>query len=199
MVSLRQLAALSLLGSTGVFSLPVFTDELSLQFPGPPGTKPIPGDNPCAICDTYEPQLLTINSLTITPNPPEAGSNLTIEATGFLKEDITDGAYVAVEVRYGYVKLVNQEFDLCEQIENVDMSCPITKGPRTIKKVVELPKEIPPGKYTVKAQAFTDEDEYITCLTASVTFAIPPPKLSSITESVKGWVSNVKRAFVAYL
>ena len=199
MVSLKQLALLSLAASSGVLASPVALSEISLQFPSPPGTKPIPGDNPCAICDTQEPQLLTINTLTVTPNPPEAGSNLTIEASGFLKDDIADGAYVVVDVRYGYVRLINQEFDLCEELENVDMTCPISKGPRTIKKVVELPKEIPPGKYTVKAQAFTDEDEYITCLTASVTFSLPPPKLSSITDSVKSWVSSVKRSVTAYL
>ena len=39
-----------------------------------------------------------------------------------------------------------------------------------ITKEVEIPEEVPPGKYLVTARAFTKDDEYITCLTATVEF-----------------------------
>jgi hypothetical protein len=39
---------------------------------------------------------------------------------------------------------VNTEANLCEQVSNVDLTCPIKKGKTTIVKDVELPKEIPP-------------------------------------------------------
>lgn len=69
---------------------------------------------------------------------------MTIEATGFVKEDITDGAYVKLQVKYGYIKLLDTEADLCEEIKNVDLECPIEKGKISITKDIELPKEIPP-------------------------------------------------------
>jgi len=69
---------------------------------------------------------------------------LTIEATGIVKEAITDGAYVNLVVRYGYIKLLDTKADLCKEIKNVDLDCPIEKGKISITKEVELPKEIPP-------------------------------------------------------
>lgn len=47
-------------------------------------------------------------------------------------------------VKYGYIKLVNTEADLCEQVKNVDMECPIKEGLITITKDVQLPDQIPP-------------------------------------------------------
>ena len=69
---------------------------------------------------------------------------MTIEAVGTLLEDIEDKAYVILQVKYGLIRLVNTQADLCEQVSNVDLECPIKKGKTTITKDVELPKEIPP-------------------------------------------------------
>ena len=70
-------------------------------------------------------------------------------------------------------------------MENIDEKCPL-EGAKTVRKNVELPKEIPPvrkfnfhllvkltvlqGQYTVLADVYTDDDEPITCLEASVKF-----------------------------
>lgn len=72
------------------------------------------------------------------------GENLTIEAVATFLEDVAEGAYVILQVKYGLIKLVNTEADLCDQVSNVDLSCPIEKGKRIIKKEVALPREIPP-------------------------------------------------------
>lgn len=49
-----------------------------------------------------------------------------------------------LQVKYGLIRLINQEADLCKQVANVDLECPIKAGRITIIKDVELPKEIPP-------------------------------------------------------
>jgi len=59
---------------------------------------------------------------------------------------------------------------LCEQADKVDLKCPLKKGEMTLSKTVQLPKEIPPGKYTVLADVYTKDNEKITCLTATVFF-----------------------------
>ncbi|EEH47078.2 uncharacterized protein PADG_03176 [Paracoccidioides brasiliensis Pb18] len=69
-------------------------------------------------------------------------------------------------VKYGLIRLINEEEDLCTEITNVDLSCPLEKGPMNVSKEVLLPKEIPPGTYTVYADANTEEKERITCLKA---------------------------------
>jgi hypothetical protein len=99
---------------------------------------------------------------------------------------------VNLEVKYGYIRLINTQADLCKEIKNVDLDCPIEKGKISIIKSVDLPKEIPPvwlplvfcwcgrkdhdadkqkqGKYTVQADVYSKDDEHITCLTATVFF-----------------------------
>lgn len=72
------------------------------------------------------------------------GTNLVIKAIGTVKETIEDGAYVNLEVKYGYIRLIKTRADLCKEIKNVDLECPIEKGKIAITKSVDLPKEIPP-------------------------------------------------------
>lgn len=50
------------------------------------------------------------------------------------------------------------------------MTCPIKKGLYSLTKQVEIPNEVPPGKYTVFARAYNDDDTMITCLTGSIVF-----------------------------
>jgi hypothetical protein len=73
-----------------------------------------------------------------------SGQTLQIEALGLVKERIEEGAYVVLQVKYGLIRLINTKADLCEQVKNVDMECPIEKGKTKITKDIDLPTEIPP-------------------------------------------------------
>ncbi|RLV91623.1 Phosphatidylglycerol/phosphatidylinositol transfer protein [Spathaspora sp. JA1] len=187
MVSFKYLALVSLIGSAhslslhstfGYFNqaLDLFRTQPDQSFVNiaPPNhdTEPIPGDSPLEKCDVAEVQLLTLEEINLLPNPPQAGANLTFTATGIVGKTIEPGAYVDVDVRYGFIKLIHQTFDLCEEIEKVDLECPINKGTQVITKIVEIPEEVPPGRYIVNARAYTKDDEYITCLTAIIDFPI---------------------------
>lgn len=99
-----------------------------------------------------------------------SGETLSITASGILSKDIADGAKVQVSVKYGLITIINQTADLCETVKNVDLECPLEKGELKITKDVELPKQIPPGHYTVSAKVVTVDGEDITCLKASVEF-----------------------------
>ncbi|SGZ47661.1 CIC11C00000005897 [Sungouiella intermedia] len=187
MVAFGRLAIISLAASANALSLfSVFqnvadkamesvNDKIGLSgqiihtFPGQ-DERPVPGNSPIIQCDAKTPQILDLQRVVIDPNPPAKGQNLTFVATGFLSEDITDGAYVDVDVRYGYIRLIHQTFDLCEEVTNVDLECPIKEGQQIISKLVEIPNEVPPGKYIVNARAYTKEDVLITCLSATVEF-----------------------------
>lgn len=143
--------------------------DIISTFPNP-NEKPIPGNAPIVQCEAINPQILDLQEVIIDPSPPAKGQNLTFSATGYLSKDIEDGAYVEVDVRFGFIRLIHQTYDLCEQVGNVDLECPIKKGKQVITKEVEIPAEVPPGKYTVNARAFDKNDVLITCLTATVEF-----------------------------
>ncbi|CEP61226.1 sterol transporter LALA0_S02e09582g [Lachancea lanzarotensis] len=155
-----------------VTASPVFPAFFS--FPGTrSGNKPISGDSPLQQCDVDEKQVLDIKLVNLLPNPPVRGENVTVSAAGYVKETIEKGAYVDVEVRLGYIKLLSQTYDLCEELENNDvggLKCPIKAGDYMIEKSVEIPQEVPPGKYTVLARAYTEDDDEITCLSGEIYF-----------------------------
>lgn len=107
-----------------------------------------------------------------------------------MKERIEEGAYVLLTVKYGLIRLISTKADLCKEIGNVDLECPLEAGEMEIQKSVDLPAEIPPvrapvrlsstsiqllirsqGKYTVLADVFTADDVQVTCLTATVAFS----------------------------
>ena len=75
-----------------------------------------------------------------------------------------------LSVKYGLITIIRQTADLCDTVKNVDLECPIKKGELSLTKDVDLPKQIPPGKYTVLADVKTKDDKKITCLTATVEF-----------------------------
>lgn len=75
-----------------------------------------------------------------------------------------------LQVKYGLITIIKQTADLCNTVKEVDLECPIKKGDTALTKNVELPKQIPPGKYTVLADVMTKDDKKITCLTATVEF-----------------------------
>jgi len=132
----------------------------------------VPGKSPLQFCkETHESDILTIEQVDLSPNPPSAGATLTIEASGVFNEDIEDGAYVILQVKYGLIRLINMKVDLCDQVKEIEMECPIKKGKTVIMKQVDLPKDIPPGKYTVLADVYTVDAQPITCLTATVVFS----------------------------
>jgi hypothetical protein len=73
-----------------------------------------------------------------------SGTPLSISATGVLKESVEKGAYVILQVKYGVITLIKQTVDLCDQVSNVDLDCPLEEGPLTLTKDVDLPSQIPP-------------------------------------------------------
>ena len=149
---------------------------IPLLFADPPTTKrPIPGGSPLLLCDVIEEHLLDISTLVLSPSPPKRGATLSIVASGLVLKDIEEGAYVNVDVRLGYIKLLTQTFDLCEIFSENDidgLTCPIAAGQYNLKKDVEIPKEVPPGKYIIVARAYSVDGELITCITGEIIFPV---------------------------
>lgn len=188
MVAIHRIAIAGLVASSSAFVIPTLdtfvesvqnsvlsklgkteSPQIINTFPLP-DDKPVPGNAPIINCEASHHQVLDLQSVVIDPNPPAKGQNLTFSAVGFLSKDVEDGAYVDVDVRYGFIRLIHQTYDLCEEAKNIDLECPIKKGENIISKLVEIPAEVPPGKYVVNARAYTKDDELITCLTATVEF-----------------------------
>ncbi|KAK2877816.1 hypothetical protein FQN49_001157 [Arthroderma sp. PD_2] len=132
----------------------------------------VPGVNPLTYCVDPSANILTIERVDLSPNPPVPGKPLEIKASGIFSKQVDKGAKVQLQVKYGFLQLINQQMDLCEQTGNVGLECPLEKGKMVFSKSVDIPAEVPPGKYTVKADVMTADEEPVTCLEAAVTFEI---------------------------
>ncbi|KAG0297280.1 Phosphatidylglycerol/phosphatidylinositol transfer protein, partial [Dissophora globulifera] len=77
--------------------------------------------------------LLKIEYVNLNPNPPLRGTDLTIDAKGFLSSPILQGATVDVVVKVGVVKLLTKTFDFCEESVKIDKECPIAAGEQTLQ------------------------------------------------------------------
>ncbi|EWC47212.1 hypothetical protein DRE_03331 [Drechslerella stenobrocha 248] len=168
-MKLSNLLSISAVAVASVAALAVDLQQTPLN----PCKAVIPGGSPVCHCSLPADDLVQIQNIEITPNPPVAGDSLLLEASGVLHTTIQEGARLEVVVRLGYVILLRKTLDFCEEIvkADVDIACPVKEGPISISKSVDLPREIPPGTFVVTANLFNADDSLITCLAAKVAFA----------------------------
>ncbi|CAG8613576.1 7988_t:CDS:2 [Ambispora leptoticha] len=155
-----------------IINLVFLTLFLIFQSPNqlPPSSSPT--TNIIKDCSTKN-DILAIEYITLNPDPPIRGHALNIKAAGNLSETVDQGSYVDVLVRLGLVQLYKGKLDLCKEVEqNFNLKCPLKKGIHKIDSDVDVPKEIPMGKYTVDAQAYTKDGHRIACLKAETVFKL---------------------------
>lgn len=80
-------------------------------------------------------------------------------------------------MKLGLVKILQKQFDICEELRNRDIEpkCPIAPGDYTIVRTQNLPKDIPRAVFNVNVQAYTAEDDDLGCLSARVDLMKPFP------------------------
>ncbi|GMK59012.1 hypothetical protein CspeluHIS016_0700270 [Cutaneotrichosporon spelunceum] len=119
---------------------------------------------------------LQIESIKLSPDPPKPGKELEVKVQASALEQIEEGAYADVTVKLGLIKLVQKQFDLCEEARkaNASVQCPVKEGPYTVVQKVDLPKEIPKAKFVVNIRAYTVDDDDLACLDLVVDFMEPP-------------------------
>ncbi|KAG8992720.1 Phosphatidylglycerol/phosphatidylinositol transfer protein [Tulasnella sp. JGI-2019a] len=120
--------------------------------------------------------VVQIESLTISPDPPEPGKNLTVNVSAYVNERIEDGAYADVTVKLGLVKLLHKQIDVCLEAEkaNAEVRCPVEPGRHVVSQTVALPKEIPPAKFVVMVRGYTADDENLMCADIQADFRRKP-------------------------
>ncbi|KAI0304894.1 ML domain-containing protein [Russula brevipes] len=175
------MARLSLL-SLALFSLFVATSASSSQHPLANQDSPVHTTEGWSWADCGSPtDVIQIKSITVFPDPPKPGQNLTVTVTASAEARVEEGAYADVTVKLGLIKLLHKQFDLCEEARNAqtDVQCPVNKGQYVVKQTVALPKEIPQAKFTINARGYTVEDVDLFCVDLKVDFMKRPfPKLS---------------------
>jgi len=131
------------------------------------------------VVDCGQPEdAITIKSITVSPDPPQPGQNLTLTAVGTVNVVIEAGAYADVTVKLGLIKLIQKRFDVCEEAQNANASiqCPVQPGEYELVQTVALPKEIPPAKFSVSVRGFTADELDMVCMDLKIDFMPGKPK-----------------------
>jgi len=103
-----------------------------------------------------------ISTVSIKPDPPKIGQNVTVSVSGTLDKTVTAG-HVNFTVQYNmkgkWISLPTFNFDICS-IEK----CPIQQGSTTIVGTVNVPNITPSGEYRGKCFAIDQNSEEIGCV-----------------------------------
>ncbi|KAI0038691.1 hypothetical protein FA95DRAFT_1505197 [Auriscalpium vulgare] len=166
--SILVLLAMSLF-SVSHFTLFSEQDTLTVQEPPAHATEGWSWSTDCgSLSDPIQ-----IRSISVFPDPPEPGQNLTVTVSAALAGmTVKEGAYADVTVKLGLVKIVKKQYDLCEEARNADanVTCPVGPGDYTVIQIVELPKKIPQAKFAMKVDAYTYDDDALFCVDLMVDY-----------------------------
>jgi hypothetical protein len=99
-----------------------------------------------------------LSEVTITPDPPVHGENITVVLNGTMSETITSGI-VALDVKYSIITLLNKNLSLCAETK-----CPIAAGVYGTRISDLIPGDAPTaGVYNILANVYDQKDAIIAC------------------------------------
>lgn len=114
--------------------------------------------------------LFRLDSLILSPDPPKRSAPLTVHLKGQLKETLTEGV-VNYAIRFGGFTLATGSLDGCPSLEKESTlpHCPVEKGIIDVTHTVQIPWQIPPGRYFIDAHGERSVDhKQIFCLNLDV-------------------------------
>ncbi|KAL1919356.1 uncharacterized protein VTP21DRAFT_2049 [Calcarisporiella thermophila] len=97
-----------------------------------------------SLCDNPGTHLLKARNVSIVPEQPRVGSDISVTINGDLSDDVSAGN-VLLDLKLYVIKL-RKELDLCQVLDSEIMSgasCPIKAGPVTLRAEAHIPEEVP--------------------------------------------------------
>jgi len=122
---------------------------------------------------------LHVKTVSITPDPPAIGQDLTVQIQGTLDETIVSGTVHLELAVFRTIILVNTTYSLCTLISKF-MSCPLKQGAVNIKVQATIPSEAPAGPYTGKVHVYDQNDSEVICV--DLKFTMKPGNVISAQE-----------------
>ena len=114
--------------------------------------------------------LFNLESLELSPDPPRRSSPLTVKLKGYLKEKLDEGV-VEYEAKFGGFTLATGKLDGCPTLKEEPKlpQCPVAAGKIDVTHTVDLPWQIPPGRYLINAKGKRSiDDKQIFCIDLDV-------------------------------
>jgi len=121
-----------------------------------------------------------IESLTIAPNPPQKGAQVTITGKGALNEKVATGSYTT-KIKYNSIPIFVHSGDICKNetivlplgmgtIKTQGLPCPTAVGEVELQQIASIAKTAPSGDVTVEFSAKDGAGGELLCLDVDLRF-----------------------------
>lgn len=105
--------------------------------------------SPTTIILCSEPDdIMTVTNVSLLPDPPIRGQNLSFVITGKVIKDILPDSYIMLDIRKGSIHFPKIKTPICDYITT---GCPVHKDSTQIDFLFDIPKLIPGGTYDIGA------------------------------------------------
>ncbi|EFA83724.1 hypothetical protein PPL_02791 [Heterostelium album PN500] len=111
--------------------------------------------------------IFQISSVSIVPDPPAKGKDLTVTIGGSLSETLT-GGNAHVSVKYGFITILNKDEPICQT--NSPIPCPIEAGPLSKTFTAAIPSNTPSGSYKANIVITDQNKSQIACINVNLKF-----------------------------
>jgi len=98
-----------------------------------------------------------VSNVSIVPDPPVKGQNITVGLKGTMSKQITSGD-IHLNVKYDIITILNKDLPLCSELK-----CPIAAGEFTFHISDPIPSDAPSGTYTATATVTDQANAEIAC------------------------------------
>lgn len=121
-------------------------------------------------------EAIDIKSISVSPDPPIPGQNVTVSGWGTLKAPVRQGSDAEVLIKVGMAVIHRETVDLCKlaQREAFQLQCPIEPGTYHLSHTVLIPKTIPRSRFNAHITAENHLSDELLCLDVSVDFSPLP-------------------------
>ena len=101
-----------------------------------------------------------LNKVVIDPDPPQKGKDIKVTANvttckktvillsfvnsfSFFPASTVTGGSIKIEVKWGFLKVVDQTVQVCDVLKESNLKCPLSAGTYSASQTVSLPSETP--------------------------------------------------------
>jgi hypothetical protein len=106
----------------------------------------------------------TLGEVVLTPYPVQIGQPLVVSATGTLSKAVTQGATLQAVAKFGFIKVLDETFDLCAEAAKSGKPCPLTEGPSSFQVIQNIPGSAPEVSVNLEITGKNADGSPLTCL-----------------------------------
>ena len=129
---------------------------------------PFTGVPTITYCNTTSTPLI-INSFTISPDDIEPDETVTATLKSTLVGETVTSGTIKVTGTVDKYPILNEQYDLCDELPNVGLSCPLAPGPYDISEQVQIGSIPISGTATATAELYDQSSNELACISMTAT------------------------------